>query len=297
MIQAEHLRKSFGSIVAVEDVSFEIREGEAFGLLGPNGAGKTTTLSMLVGLLDPDSGTVRLSGGLDPRHPQTRQQIGIAPQSLSLYDELTALENLVFFGRLFGLSGKALNDRVKWCLDFAGLTDRQNDRVTVYSGGMKRRLNLAAALIHEPRIVLLDEPTVGVDPQSRNHLFERIEGLKQRGLTVIYTTHYMEEAERLCDRVAIMDHGRILAVDTVPKLIAAHGGETRVQVDLVETPDSTISLPGKLEGRRLEFSTHDPIAALLQWRESGAAFSTFQVKRPTLEAVFLNLTGRALRDE
>ena len=178
MLIASNLSKTFGDLKAVDDVSFEINSGEAFALLGPNGAGKTTTISMLIGLLEPDSGQVQLRELGSPRKSNVRNHIGIAPQKLSLYEELTARENLAFLAKLYGLSGSHVADRVKWCLDFAGLTDRANDRVGQYSGGMQRRLNLACALIHEPKLILLDEPTVGVDPQSRNHLLESIEKLK-----------------------------------------------------------------------------------------------------------------------
>jgi ABC-2 type transport system ATP-binding protein len=217
------LRKSYGDRVAVDGLSFEVRPGETFGFLGPNGAGKSTTLQCMTGLLKPDAGEVLLDGG-SPADPEVRRSLGIAPQSLALYPELTADENLRFFGRLHGLSGKRLGERVDWALGLAGLADRRKDRVAAYSGGMQRRLNLACALVHEPKLVLLDEPTVGIDPQSRNHVFGVIEELRREGLTIVYTSHYMEEVERLCDRIAIIDHGRLLACDTLPGLLARHPG-------------------------------------------------------------------------
>ena len=229
MIQAQRLMKRFGELTAVDGVSLDIAEGEAFGLLGPNGAGKTTMIRLLVGALPPDEGTVTVGGLPDPTRPEVKKQIGVAPQELALYDVLTAEENLAFFGRLYGLRGKPLRERVGWGLEFAGLTDRRRDAVQKYSGGMKRRLNLACALVHEPKVFFLDEPTVGVDPQSRNHIFTSIEKLRESGCTLIYTTHYMEEAQRLCDRVAVIDKGKLLAVDTVENLIKQHGGDARLE--------------------------------------------------------------------
>jgi ABC-2 type transport system ATP-binding protein len=222
MIHVEQLRKSYGSLVAVADISFEVPRGETFGLLGPNGAGKTTAILMMAGALRPDSGCVALNGESDPTRPPVRRQLGLAPQALALYGELTGGENLTFFGRLYGLRGTALSQRVSWALDFVGLTERQGDRAATYSGGMQRRLNLAIAMMHDPPVLFLDEPTAGVDPQSRNALFDNIEQLAALGRTILYTTHYMEEAERLCDRVAIMDHGRILDMNSVEELTRKH---------------------------------------------------------------------------
>lgn len=297
MIEVADLRKSFGSHTAVDGVSFEIRRGETFGLLGPNGAGKTTTLSMMIGILVPDGGTVSINGA-DPSHPATRRGIGIAPQALSLYEELSADENLRFFAELYGYSGTALKERVDWALEFSGLTDRRRNRVSTYSGGMKRRLNMACAMIHEPDVILLDEPTVGVDPQSRNHIFERIEELKGQQRTILYTTHYMEEAERLCDRVAIMDAGRVLAIDTVEQLIRDHGGDTIVEAEVADDPPATAQLPAPVtdEGR-LQFASPDPLKEILRLSESGVNLATLQIRQPDLECVFLNLTGRSLRDD
>jgi ABC-2 type transport system ATP-binding protein len=236
-IEVRDLRKAFGSTVAVDGISFRIERGEAFGLLGPNGAGKTTTIGMIVGALKPDGGTVTVDGEPDPTRESVRMRIGTAPQAIALYGDLTAEENLRFFGTLYGLSGSRLTERVAWALDFSGLAPRRRDRVSAYSGGMQRRLNLVAGLLHDPPVILLDEPTVGVDPQSRNRIFENIEDLKRLGRTVLYTTHYMEEAERLCDRVAIIDRGAIRAVDTVSGLIERHGGEpvTRIERGNLET--------------------------------------------------------------
>src|SRR3954466_5578576 len=215
-LEVHHLRKSFGSLVAVDDVSLTVEAGTLVGLLGPNGAGKTTTVSIVSGLLTPDRGDVRvegqkLAGDTDP----LKRRIGLVPQDLALYDELSALANLQFFGALFNLSGAALARAIGSALELVGLSDRAKDLVKTYSGGMKRRLNLAAGLLHDPDILLLDEPTVGVDPQSRNAIFDNLEELKRRGKALLYTTHYMEEAERLADRIVVIDRGRVVADDAV----------------------------------------------------------------------------------
>jgi len=228
MLEIRHLRKSFGPLVAVDDVSFAVERGRLVGLLGPNGAGKTTTVSMIAGLLTPDRGDVlvggaRLAGDTDPK----KRRIGLVPQDLALYDEMSARANLRFFGALYGLSGAALDKAIASALDLVGLADRIHDRVSTYSGGMKRRLNLAAGLLHDPDILLLDEPTVGVDPQSRNAIFDNLELLKSRGKALLYTTHYMEEVERLADRIVVVDHGRVIADDTLAGLqsrVAGVGG-------------------------------------------------------------------------
>jgi ABC-2 type transport system ATP-binding protein len=276
-----NLRKSFGKIVAVDGLSLSVRKGEVLGLLGPNGAGKSTSVSLAVGLLSPDSGTVTIEGHGNPSDPAVRQKIGVAPQSLALYDSLTGEENLRFFGEVYHLSGAALEARVTWCLEFAGLSDRKADRVEGYSGGMKRRLNMAAAVMHDPELLLFDEPTVGVDPQSRNKIFDSITALHQQGRTIIYTTHYMEEAERLCDRIAIIDAGRLLALGTLEELLAAHGGP----------PTLIVQTNG--EERRLQVA--DPLAELNRLAAM-SPIERFQMERPTLEQVFLRLTGRSLRD-
>ncbi len=296
MIRVEQLRKAYPSVVAVDGISFEVAVGETFGLLGPNGAGKTTTMQMLVGVLSPDAGTVTIADAGRPTGADARRQIGLAPQQLSLYDALTGYENLAFFGRLYGLSGRELKDRVAWALDFAGLTDRANDRVKTYSGGMQRRLNMATALIHDPKVLLFDEPTVGVDPQSRNRIFDSIDALKAEGRTIIYTTHYMEEAQRLCDRVAIMDHGKILALDTVDSLIAQHGGKSAVTAELERPPDDPGVLPEPLDGSALRFDTAEPLEDVGRLATAGVKFLTLKIDRPDLETVFLALTGRRLRD-
>jgi len=293
LIQVEALRKSFGSLAAVDGISFAIARNETFGLLGPNGAGKTTTLHLLAGLLKPDTGSIALSGA----RGDLRTSLGLAPQSLSLYPDLTGEENLSFFGRLYGLSGGRLKERVGAVLALAGLEERKADRVEIYSGGMQRRLNLACALVHDPPLLLLDEPTAGVDPQSRNHLFESLEALRQQGKTLVYTTHYMEEAQRLCDRVAIMDHGRILALDTVDRLIEKHGAGSAIEAELERPPAAGSEFAGVLEGTRWRLHTERPFEELALMTQRGALFRSVRVDRPDLESVFLGLTGRKLRDE
>ena len=231
MLEAVSLRKSFGTLVAVDDVSLRLENGETLGLLGPNGAGKTTTVSLLCGLTAPDRGTVSIDG--QPLGGDTspgKRKIGLVPQDLALYEELSARDNLQFFGALYGLAGADLEAALASSLELVGLADRASDRVKVFSGGMKRRLNLAVGLLHNPDILLLDEPTVGVDPQSRNAIFDNLEQLKSRGKALLYTTHYIEEAQRLADRIAIIDHGKVIASDTVAGL--TYGGGTLESVFL-----------------------------------------------------------------
>jgi len=222
MLEARHLRKVYGDIVAVDDVSFSVGRGELIAVLGPNGAGKTTTVSIICGLVTPDRGEVQIGGApLGGDADPLKRRIGLVPQDLALYDELSAVDNLRFFGGLFGLSGHGLTSAMDSVLTLVGLAERGRDRVGTFSGGMKRRLNLAAGLLHDPDILLLDEPTVGVDPQSRNAIFDNLEELTRRGKTLVYTTHYMEEAERLADRVVIIDRGRVVADDSVERLRAS----------------------------------------------------------------------------
>ena len=219
MLQVKNLRKSFGALVAVDDVSFSVDRGQLVGLLGPNGAGKTTTVSMVAALITPEKGEVLVGGSPLRGDPDpTKGKIGLVPQDLALYDELSARANLRFFGALYNLSGAALDKAIASAVELVGLSDRINDIVKNYSGGMKRRLNLAAGLLHDPDILLLDEPTVGVDPQSRNAIFENLETLKARGKALLYTTHYMEEVERLADRIVVIDHGKVIADDTLEGL-------------------------------------------------------------------------------
>lgn len=303
MIKADTLNKRYGDVVAVDNVSFEVNKGETFGLLGPNGAGKTTTIKILCGLLTPDSGSVTLDGKTDPGLMEVRMSLGVVPQALAIYEEISAQENLSFFGKLYGLSGRELKDRIKQCLEVAGLSQRSKDRVSKFSGGMKRRLNIVCSLMHDPPILLLDEPTVGVDPQSRNLIFDTIEDMKKQGRTILYTTHYMEEAQRLCDRVAILDHGKILDMDNIENLINKHGGPSHIEAEFEEKPsdlDSIRSSIGnkdiQLEGRSLRFETRQPLESLAKLNSSGLHLRSLKVQTANLEDVFLNLTGRRLRD-
>jgi ABC-2 type transport system ATP-binding protein len=223
LVRVDGLRKTYETITAVDGISFEIQQGEIFGLLGPNGAGKTTTISILAGILPPGDGRIELAGREFRSTPAMKRLLGVVPQELAIYPKLTGRENLEFFGALYALSGQALQERVDRMLTLVGLHDRGGSRAETYSGGMKRRLNLAVGLMHNPQLLLLDEPTVGVDPQSRNHIFEGVRELNRQGLTILYTSHYMEEVQALCDRVGIMDRGRLVACDTVPNLIAGQG--------------------------------------------------------------------------
>ncbi len=290
-------------------VSFEIAAGETYGLLGPNGAGKTTTISMVAGILAADEGTVTVDGHrITVGAGAAKQAVGLVPQDVALYGDLTARENLRFFGRLQGMSGKALEARIDEVLDVVGLTDRAADRADTYSGGMRRRANIAVGLLHRPQLLILDEPTVGVDPQSRNQILTSIEALGGEGLAVLYTTHYMEEAERLCDRVGIIDEGRIVAEGTRSELVRQVGEQARLRVAV--TGDAEVFagrcrvVPG-VSGATLNdgvvdvlaTSVGDVLAPVVAAAEaSGVTIAGVEVREPDLEAVFLHLTGRALRD-
>ncbi len=294
MIECRDLQKRFGSRCAVDGLTLDVAAGETFGLLGPNGAGKTTTISMIAGMLLPDAGSVCIDG-CDPKSADSRRVLGIAPQSLALYEQLTAAENLCFFGKLYGLHGSLLRDRVSWALSLSGLGDRAKDRVATFSGGMKRRLNIAVGMIHAPKILLLDEPTVGVDPQSRNHILDTIRDLVAAGLTIVYTTHYMEEAQKLCDRVAIMDQGKLLAVDSVNGLLAKFGGDSVIHMKLAENSQRP-QLDGRQPDGSYRVAVANPIDELTRLHSRGISFQEVQIAQPDLESVFLSLTGRSLRD-
>jgi len=303
VIKVENLKKRYGKTIALDDISFETAKGETFGLLGPNGAGKTTAIKLLCGLLKPDEGAVMLDGRTDPTLIDVRMSIGMVPQSLAIYDELSARENLKFFGRMYGLSGRHLKDRIQKCLEIAGLANRSKERTCNFSGGMKRRLNMICSFLHEPPILLLDEPTVGVDPQSRNLIFDTIEEMKAQGRTIIYTTHYMEEAQRLCDRVAILDHGKIMDIGSVEDLIEKHGGPSHIEAELTERlaePEKLLPFINgenvRFEETTIKFQTSKPMEALAKLNHSGLRFTSLKVQTANLEDVFLNLTGRRLRD-
>jgi ABC-2 type transport system ATP-binding protein len=309
-LEVKALRKSYGSIVAVDGVSLRAGAGEAIGLLGPNGAGKTTTVSIISGLLRPDSGEVLIEGRpLRGDTDSSKRQIGLAPQELALYDELSAHHNLTLFAALYNLSGGSAKRAIGDALELVGLAERGGDKVRTFSGGMKRRLNLAAALLHDPQILLLDEPTVGVDPQSRNAIFDNLQVLKQRGKTLIYTTHYMEEAERLCDRLIIIDHGKVIADDTLRGLYRLAPAANLLSVELdVPRDDFPLhrlrTLPGvvsaELDGGAIKIGLGDlssETPGVLQWlAEQGYPYRHVASERAGLESVFLTLTGRSLRD-
>jgi ABC-2 type transport system ATP-binding protein len=310
-LSISHLQKRFGDRLAVDDVSFEVRAGETIGLLGPNGAGKTTTLSMMSGLAQPDGGSVSFQGTiLQPDSDELKRRVGLVPQDLALYDELSAWANLELFGGLYGLAARTLATRANAALALVGLSQRRGDRVGQFSGGMKRRLNIAAALLHDPELILLDEPTVGVDPQSRNAIFDNLEALKRGGKTLVYTTHYMEEAERLCDRIVIIDHGRVIANDTVRGLykLLPDSSSVELQFDGSQPCDDLLvslrSLPGidgigRCEGGvRIETQDFDRALArvLDHVAAQGLRVASLQSARTTLEDVFITLTGHGLRD-
>jgi ABC-2 type transport system ATP-binding protein len=307
---ADHLQKKFGAIMAVAEVSFTAVSGEVLGLLGPNGAGKSTTISMLAGLTRPDSGSVKIDGvalgtGADP----TKRRLGLVTQEIALIEELPARMNLEFFGGLYGLRGRALASRIAAVLELTSLADRAKDPPSEFSGGMRRRLNIACALLHEPQILLLDEPTVGVDPQSRNAIFETIEVLAGEGRALVYTTHYMEEVERLCDRIVIMDHGKVLADDSLAGLLKSTAVTSKLTLKYDVPPDAAAlaeiaHLPGvtkiDFSGTELSVSAADLGTAAPRVLERLAArgFSCQELtsRRANLEDVFLSLTGRTLRD-
>lgn len=296
MINISNLTKSYGNLTAVDSFSLDIVKGETFGLLGPNGAGKSTLINMIVGVVKPDSGQIEIDKPDKMKNKDFRYYIGNTPQALAIYEDLTAEENLFFFGKLYNIKGAKLKKQVEFALELVGLTNRKKDYAKTFSGGMKRRLNLACAILHDPDILLLDEPTVGVDPQSRNFIFDNIELLKKEGKTIIYTTHYMEEAERLCDRVAIIDHGKILALDTVDNLIEQYGGLSKVIAELSQA-SKDVDLTGyMIENNKISVESSNPIEVVQDLGNKGKAIKSIHIQKADLEQVFLNLTGRSLRD-
>ncbi len=312
VLACEHLVKQFGDLTAVDDVSFTVSPGETYGLLGPNGAGKTTTISMIAGLLRATSGSVHVLGSkITPAASSAKGAIGLVPQDIALYPDLSVTENLTFFGRLQGLSGQRLQDRIDDVLEVVGLSDRAKDRIDTYSGGMKRRANIAVGMLHEPTLLILDEPTVGVDPQSRNSILESVDALGAIGMAVLYTTHYMEEAERLCDRIGIIDEGALIAEGTSRGLIAGLGEATSVTiraegatVRLDQWADAVRAKPGvhavQLAAPGATITCADSSAAVAAAfaaaEASDVVIGGVEIASPDLEAVFLSLTGKALRD-
>ncbi len=308
-IEVLDLYRSFGDNKAVQGVSFDVQQGEIFSLLGPNGAGKTTTISMLSCLLRPDDGDARVMGH-SIRNDQNgvKSVLGVVPQDIALYEDLTARENLTFWGKMYSLRGPALHKRVDEVLDVIGLRERAKERVGKYSGGMKRRVNIGVALLHKPKVIYMDEPTVGIDPQSRRNILDSVVTLKDQGMTVLYTTHYMEEAQELSDHIAIMDHGKMIASGTNEELVKLVGGQTRIDltlnVDAAKVMDAWRSVEGVervvAEDGVVSVLVADSNLVLPHLFESATRLSvritSVDIREPNLEAVFLHLTGRALRD-
>jgi ABC-2 type transport system ATP-binding protein len=302
------LGKDYGERTAVESLDLDVAAGTIFGLLGPNGAGKTTSISMIAGVVTPSRGTATVAGhqsGPGAAGFAARRAIGLVPQDLSLYEELTADQNLAFFGKLYGLDRATLAERTAWSLGVVGLRERRGDVVSTYSGGMKRRLNLAAGLLHKPQLLILDEPTVGVDPQSRRHIFDTIRTLRDGGMTVLYTSHYMEEVAELCDRVAIMDGGAIVAQGTLPELVARHGAAPVLELELAGD-EVTLMAARAMAARHGTISGNGTVVRLprppqlgpllVDIETAGATVARLTYVSSNLESVFLSLTGHTLRD-
>ncbi|MBL8102167.1 MAG: ABC transporter ATP-binding protein [Anaerolineales bacterium] len=308
-VEVNHLKKSFGDFQAVQDANFFAASGEVLSLLGPNGAGKSTTISMLSGLLAPTSGDACIMGHSIIKEPEhAKASLGVVPQDIALYPDLSARENLVFWGKMYGLRGTVLKSRVDEVLEVIGLSDRQKDHVGKFSGGMKRRVNIGAALLHKPDVVIMDEPTVGIDPQSRRHILNNVKELNQLGMTVLYTTHYMEEAAELSHHIAIMDKGRIIAYGTHDELIKMVGEQTRIDLTLNTEAEKILSAWQKTEGVSKIDSADGKITALVDdsnrvlprlfdaASKANVRITSVDIQEPNLETVFLHLTGRALRD-
>lgn len=309
MLKVENLQKSFGKIRAVDGISFEVKKGEVFGLLGPNGAGKSTTISMISTLLPPSGGTILFQGENVQENPKTIQRkLGVVPQDIALYPTLSGYENLTFWGNMYGMSGAGLKKRIEEVSEIVGLNGRIRDRVDKYSGGMKRRLNIGAALLHMPELLIMDEPTVGIDPQSRNHILDTVLELNRQGMTIIYTSHYMEEVEYLCSRICIMDQGSIIASGTKDELVEMISGKTEIGLALESEDAEILKLFDHIEGIKsverqeeqilIRCENADLILAdiIARVAASGNHIRSVDVKKPNLETVFLHLTGKALRD-
>jgi len=307
MLKIHHLFKRFNTLVAVDDISFQVQSGEIFGLLGPNGAGKSTTINIICGLVRADSGQVFLDEEeMTPNSTAVKQKLGIVPQDIALYEDLNALDNLKFWGSLYKIPRKQLLSKIQNILELTGLTERAKDKVKTYSGGMKRRLNMAAGLLHNPKLLLLDEPTVGIDPQARHNMLQLVKQIAAQGTTILYTTHYLEEAEDLCDRLAIMDHGKILAMGT------------QDEIKEIVSENTMVKLAGQFETSQLQEFSKEVNSELVTASETDAVFSippssgtgefiekmmnrgwiiqNLQIKEPSLDSVFIKLTGRELRD-
>lgn len=308
-LKVEGLYKHFNNIKAVDGISFEVQNGEVFGLLGPNGAGKSTTISMISTLFPPEKGEILFKGSSILKDAKALQQkLGVVPQDIALYPTLTGYENLNFWGNMYGLKGKLLRQRIEEVAGVIGIQERLKDRVDKYSGGMKRRLNIGAALLHKPELLIMDEPTVGIDPQSRNHILDTVLELNKFGMTIIYTSHYMEEVEYLCSRICIMDQGKIIASGTKDELVEIIKGQQHVSLKLDKFNDGLVERVKKIQGvSKAEIIegevavTGESIDAVLadiiaEVSKAGSHIASIDVKKPNLEAVFLHLTGKALRD-
>jgi ABC-2 type transport system ATP-binding protein len=310
LLMVNDLTKKFKNVEAVKGVTFSVQKGEAYGLLGPNGAGKTTTIQMITGLFPPSFGTITI-GGIDMIQTPKKAQglIGIVPQEIALYQNMSARENLKFWGRMYGLSGPLLKERVEEALELIGLADRAKDKVSTFSGGMKRRVNIAAAILHRPELLIMDEPTVGIDPQSRTHILDTVRRLNNEGMTVIYTSHYMEEVEYLCERIGIMDHGQFIAQGTISELRESIGDRSRIILSFSHEPNLQqvqLLLPDihdediQWNEEKLTVFHKKPqeiLSELVQQvTKAGAQVKAVEIVEPNLESVFLHLTGRSLRD-
>src|SRR5690606_7975384 len=310
MLETVKLSKTFKDKKAVDEIDLYLQEGKSVGLLGPNGAGKSTTISMISSLLKPTSGDVRLNGKSTIKDPsELRKVLGVVPQEIALYEELSALENLKFFGKIYQVKKDVLDNRIQEVLEMVGLKDRQKELVKTFSGGMKRRVNIAAALLHQPKIIILDEPTVGIDPQSRNHILETVKKLnEENGTTVLYTSHYMEEVEQLCNRVYIMDHGKVVASGSKSELLSILSSEDTIQVQLSKQSNELMKSIKGIEYVRQVEETNDGLRIICKKGSNilsdrvhateilGIQISHYQVEVPSLEDVFLHLTGKTLRD-
>lgn len=306
-LSIKNIRKQYGELLAVDDVSFEIKKGEIMGLLGPNGAGKSTTISMISTLFKPDEGDILIDGKSIIDYPKEIQKVlGVVPQEIALYEEFTGYENLKFWGTAYNLSGKKLKDQIEKVSEIIGIKGRLKDKVKEYSGGMKRRINIGAALLHEPEILILDEPTVGIDPQSRNHILEAIKDLNEKGMTVIYTTHYMEEVEAICSTINIMDEGKIIASGTKEELYNILSNKERIDIvfdeliskDLINALENLSFIEEIIKtDKKLEIITNETIKLSdLIKKLNGSDILSIDIKKPNLESVFLHLTGKELRD-
>jgi ABC-2 type transport system ATP-binding protein len=304
VLEVNQLTKNYEGKLALEGISFQVKAGSCFGLLGPNGAGKSTTMKIITGILEANGGTAHVLGMESSQHADAiRRQVGYVPQEITLYDKISAYQNLVFFGEMYGVKGNTLKQKITEVLEQVGLTDRAHDPVRTFSGGMKRRINIAASLLHNPKLVILDEPTVGIDPQSRNHIFEMIRSLKGQGVTIVYSTHYMEEVEALCDEIAIIDHGKVIVQGSLQHLLDQYA-DSAIYLEAAELKDHPGQLAASIKayprGLGWVIETDNALATIQaasqMCLERGYHVKSLEMIRPSLETVFLSLTGTTLRD-